>query len=158
MPATNKPPVIRAPWKPHTDREARMASAVDLARWAVTAEHLLPTHQRKLLSQAIWWYTECDGKFTTRFRTAAVIGDEIVNVRHEHVVQRKGQIDRMLAHPDQVDEIMASSLACTVSTAEHDLLKPFDHLDGWPRYAAAGLTVMDMAYGTVLHLTAPTES
>ena len=152
MPQTNASPIIRSHWKPHPDRDARMASAVDLARWAVTAEHLLPTHQRKLLSQAIWWYTECDGKFTTRHRTAAVVGDEIVNVRHEHVVQRKGQIDRMLAHPDQVYEIMASSLACIVSTAEHDLLKPFDHLDGWPRYAAAGLEVLDMNDGTAVDL------
>lgn len=156
MPATNRQPIVRALWKPHPEREARMASAVALARWAVTAEHLLLAHQRRLLSQAIWWCTECDGKFTTRYRTAAVVGDEIVNVRHEHVVQRKGQIDGMLAHPEQVDEIMASSLACIVSTAEHDLLKPFDHLDGWTRYTAAGLTVIDMKDGTNLDLgTAP---
>jgi len=131
-----------------------MASAVDLACWASTAEHLLPAHQRKLLSQAIWWYTECDGKFTTRFRTAAVIGAEVVNVRHEHVVQRKGQIDRMLAHPERVEEVMASSVACVVSTAEHQQLEPFNDLDGWPRYLAAGLTVLDMADGTALDLAA----
>lgn len=153
MPATNAPAVVRALWKPHAEREARMASAVDLARWAVTAEHLLGTHRRRLLSQAIWWYTECDGKFTTRYRTAVVVGDEIVNIRHEHVVQRKGQIDRMLADPDQVDEIMVSSLACIVSTGEHQLLALFDHLDGWPRYIAAGITVLEMKDGSVLDLT-----
>ncbi len=68
-----------------------MASAVDLARFAASADHLLLGHRRKLLSQAIWWYTECDGKFTTRYRTATVVGDAVVPVRHEHVVQRRGQ-------------------------------------------------------------------
>lgn len=129
-----------------------MASALELARLASRADQLLLEHRKKLLSQAIWWYTECDGKFTTRYRTAAVIGEEIVAVRHEHVVQRKGQIARMLADPDSVDDVMRASLACIVSTAEHNRLSPFDHLDGWERYAAAGLTVYDMADGSVLDL------
>lgn len=129
-----------------------MASAVDLAQFAAFAEHLLLAHRRKLLSQAIWWYTECDGKFTARYRTTVVVADEVVPVRHEHVVQRKGQIDRMLADPATVGEVMASSLACIVSVGEHEALKPYDHLDGWARYAAAGISVLDMADGSALDL------
>jgi hypothetical protein len=119
----------------------------------LAADELLLEHRKRLLSQAIWWYTECDGKFTTRYRSEEAIGEALVPIRHEHVVQRKGQIERMLAHPYQVDEVLASSLACVVSVDEHDRLKLFDHLDGWARYAAAGTQVYDMSTATPIDLS-----
>lgn len=125
-----------------------MASAVEVARLTLDADRLLLAQRRKLLSQAIWWYTECDGKFTTRYRSADVVGEldewTPVGIRHEHVVQRRGQIDRMLERPADVESIMSQNLACVVSTTEHELLKPYDHLDGWSRYDAAGIVVVDM--------------
>jgi hypothetical protein len=42
----------------------------------------------------------------------------------------------------------------TVTTAEHKLLEAHDHLDEWPRYLAADLTVIDMEDGSTVDLAA----
>lgn len=119
----------------------------------MSSERVRADHQRLLLSQAIWWYTECDGKFTTRYRTSTVVSDAVVPIRHEHVVQRRGQVIRMLSDPDRVEAVMAQNLACIVSTDEHKALDVHADLDGWARYAAAGIEVRDMADGSILDLS-----
>jgi hypothetical protein len=71
-------------------------------------------------------------------------------LRHEHVVPRAKLVAEMLDHPDRIDELTRKAVACIVTPAEHDLLKPFDSHDGWDRYLAAFIDVYDMATRTLI--------
>ncbi len=49
------------------------------------------------------------------------------------------------ARPDQVDAILKRAVACAVTEEEHRRLDAFKELDGWQRYHAAGIIVIDTA-------------
>jgi hypothetical protein len=57
--------------------------------------------------------------------------------------------------PEEIDSILEKVVACTVTKEEHDSLSNFKHLDGWERYQAAGITVIDCETGDVLDFTVP---
>lgn len=136
-------------WTPHTLADQRRSSAIRLAEGVLATDGLLTAHLREALSIAIWKYTEADGKFRTRYRSAAAVGaaDKLLN--HEHVVTRKRLIDRMLAEPGRCAEIMSTAVGCCVLRDEHALLTAVEKqdptLDGWARYHAAGIEVVDLA-------------
>jgi hypothetical protein len=125
-------------------------SAIALARHIVAIRHpdILPAHLRRALDAAIWAYTKADGKYSTRYRSVGALGE--MNRRrltHEHVVTRKLLVDRMLAEPQRVGEILATAVACVVTREEHRRLSEATRadpsLEGWDRYAAAGIEVVD---------------
>ncbi len=136
-------------WTPHPLGDERRSSAIRLAAGVLATEGLLMAHLREALSIAIWKYTEADGKFRTRFRSAGGVGapDKLLN--HEHVITRKKLIDRMLAEPGRCAEIMATAIGCCVLRDEHVLLgaveKDDPNLEGWARYQAAGIEVVDLS-------------
>jgi hypothetical protein len=110
---------------------------------------------RKALDLAIWLFTEADGKYRTRFRSVGAL--EVNDPRplnHEHVLPKRVLIDRLVAEPDRCDEILRSAVAYTVLREEHDGLNAAERsdptLDGWGRYRAAGITVVDLASGAPL--------
>ena len=138
-----------APWSPHKDSDRRKASAVALATSILhSRSSLYPAHAREILSIAIWKYTECDGKYATRFRSEGAMFAKTDSVHHEHVITRKVLVDRLLAHPDQVQEVFAEAIGCVVLRAEHKLLaaaeKANPGLSGWDRYREAGIAVWDL--------------
>lgn len=142
-------PRFDLPYVEHRDAEARRASAVRLAQVLVTADGLHPSHRRHALSNAVWWYTEADGKLKVRYRSAAVVAGGATKVQHEHVVPRKLLVDRMLAEPNAIPEILASAVACLVTVEEHRRLTALPPtIEGWDRYRAVGIEVTDMADGT----------
>lgn len=142
-------PRLDAPYVPHRDADARRAGAVRLAQVLVTADGLHPAHRRHALSNAVWWYTEADGKLKIRFRSIGVLSEPDAKVHHEHVVPRKLLVDRMLADPDGIPEILAACLACLVTVEEHRRLAAVAaDLEGWERYRAAGVQVVDMVDGS----------
>lgn len=53
-----------------------------------TADGLYESHRRRALSNAIWWYTEADGKLAIRYRSREVVNGAAIKVQHEHVVPR----------------------------------------------------------------------
>lgn len=57
----------------------------------------------------------------------------------------------MIAEPERIAEILDSATACLVTEEEHRRLNvlPPD-TEGWDRYRAAGITVIDMATGRPL--------
>jgi hypothetical protein len=130
--------------------DERRRSAVNIARLALAAEDILPEHRHWLLSVAVWKYTEADGKWNTRHcsRAALAVTDRR-RLNHEHVFPRKWLRERMLAEPDRVEEIMAMAVACLVTRDEHVRLTAVTQaqpeLDGWNRYAAAGIEVVDLS-------------
>ena len=69
-------------------------------------------------------------------------------VHHEHVITRKVLVDRLLANPDRVEEVLNDAIGCVVLRAEHKLLaaaeKANPNLSGWERYKGAGIAVWDL--------------
>jgi hypothetical protein len=138
------------PWSPRKDSERRLASSLALMEAILNVrEQMVTTHLRESLSIAIWKYTECDGKYTTRFRSRGAIEAPKGKLNHEHVITRKSLIDELLLAPDDFRSIMAKAVACTVLTSEHSLLRDVEKEDpaliGWERYRAAGIEVFDLA-------------
>lgn len=111
------------------------------------SDRLTPAHLRESLSLAIWKFTEADGKWNTRYRTESAVGALSTVLNHEHVVTRRSLVDRLLAEPERCPEIMTSAIACCVLRDEHELLSNVERarsgLEGWERYRAAGLVVVD---------------
>lgn len=139
------------PWFPHADRDERLRSAINIAALVLANQSILvPAHQRELLSLAVWKATECDGKWSTRFRSKGVMTGPLgVKMNHEHVVTRKWMISSMISNPDRVTKLLSLAVGCMVTTDEHR------HLTegwGWERYLNAGVVVMDAQTGTRLDL------
>jgi len=86
-----------SPYLPRPDRNERFASAIKAAEALVNLD-LYPQHKRELLNICVWKTTEVDGKFNIRFCTQGALeaGPE-TKLNHEHVIERKKLVDRMLA-------------------------------------------------------------
>ena len=139
-------------WKPRADSEMRKASAVALANSVLSVrEKMLLPHLREVLSIAVWKYTECDGKYTTRYRSEGALFASSSEVHHEHVITRKAIVDRLLQDPANTQSILASSIGCVVLRSEHRLLAVAEKADktlaGWDRYQVAGVAVWDLLEG-----------
>jgi len=142
--------IVLPAWSPRKDSEERLNSALALMDAILRVrEQMLNTHLRESLSIAIWKYTECNGKYTTRFRSRGAVESPNGKLNHEHVFTRKSLIDELLGSPGDFEIIMSKAVACTVLTSEHALLRSVEKqnpsLVGWNRYRAAGIEVFDLA-------------
>jgi hypothetical protein len=142
------------PYRPGEDREERLASAVELATWAITGEGLHLQHRVRVAKQAVWFATECDGKLTPRMRTRAAMEYNGPNhtsaLQHEHVIPLRVLVERMQACPGDVEVIVREAPAYLVTREEHQRLTPLDRThQGWDRYRAAGIEVIDALTGAV---------
>lgn len=91
-----------------------------------------------------------DRTLKVRYRSGAVVAGGATKVQYEHVVPRKTLVDRMLAEPNAIPEILASAVACLVTVEEHRRLTALPPtIEAWDRYRAAGIEVTDMADGTL---------
>lgn len=119
---------------------------VQAARWL--AANTTGRFRRKMLNQLVWYATEKDGKYTTRFRSREALRLQrelgrtvaVRHLAHEHVVPRQLVIDQLIADPDAAAEVLVSAVACVVTREEHDRLPDGQ---GWERYEAAGIEVVD---------------
>jgi hypothetical protein len=151
----------RPTWRPRRDGDARRASAIQLAESVLAAEGLTEGHRREALSLAIWFYTEADGKWNTRYRSAGAVGAAPKMLNHEHVLTRRALVERLLSDPENCAQTMRTAVACCVLREEHKRLTALDgarsSLTGWRRYAAAGIEVIDLATGQTLDLEGANE-
>jgi hypothetical protein len=112
---------------------------------------LIPEHRREFLKLALWKVTEAEGrtKYTTRMCSHEALSHPPGSkLEHDHVFQRSLMVDALLsASPDTVDAIIKGAIGCTITKAEHDRLKQFAHLDGWARYRAARIVVINTETG-----------
>jgi hypothetical protein len=153
--ASPRPPGSSARYVAHPQREERIASAIALARLVLDSPELIEPQRRRILSQAIWFVTEADGKYLTRYRSRgareAQASGSVQDLRHDHVITRKALIDAMLAEPRHADEILRGAIACIVTVEEHARLTALGpHSAGWERYRAASIDVFDMLTDTPL--------
>jgi hypothetical protein len=69
-----------------------------------------------------------------------------LQLRHEHVLTRKHLVQSLVAEPNRVEEILASSLACIVTKEEDERLRGVPrNVEGWERYRRAEIAVWDAA-------------
>lgn len=137
------------PYEPHPDREARRRSAVSLAEGILSLPGILPEHRKAALQIPAWLYTEADGKYSCRYRSARAMSEPSrKRLRHEHVVTRRHLVTAMMAQPERAAEILAGALSCIVTADEHERLGQVpDGAEGWERYRRAGIAVLDGATG-----------
>lgn len=147
--STKHSPIDLPNWVPRKDSEHRKRSAVLLAKMIVgIKDELTSSHLREFLSNTIWKYTECDGKYTTRYRSRGAILHPKEKLNHEHVLTRKFLVDQIIAEPTRIEEIFERAIGCTVLRSEHKLITKAEQLNptlfGWDRYLAAGVEVWDL--------------
>ena len=134
------------PYRPHPDRDDRLASAIRAAEALVNLD-LYPAHKRELLSICVWKVTEIDGKQNLRFVSRGAVEASVgESLEHEHVFPRKGMVDEMMGGKP-VAEVLKDAVACLVTKSEHEQLtretRGNPDLVGWARYEKAGIEVID---------------
>lgn len=139
----------------HTEADERRRSAIRAAK-AILGLDLYPLHRRQLLRVTLWKLTEAEGdhKYRTRYRTEGALTS--AELQHDHVVQQASLLDALCTHPESADELLNCAVACTVTVAEHERLTEHSRLnpqiDGWARYDALGLSVVDTSSGERVNL------
>jgi hypothetical protein len=135
--------------------ERKRSAAVLVKLLLQDIPELLLEHRYEFVKLALWKVTEAEGvsKYKTRLRSKASIGLPNTHLHHDHVWQRANMAKALIqAKPDEVEAILDKAVGCTVTRAEHELLKKFDHLvDGGERYKlASSIVVIDMETGHTL--------
>jgi hypothetical protein len=139
-------------FKPHAQFEERKRSAVTLIKLLLADKkpEVLSAHYRELLTILLWKITEAESsKHKTRFQSqGALDSSDKSKLRHDHVFQRSKMIVALeKAAPQDVDDILNTAVACTVTVEEHDHLSRFDDEYGWERYRKAKIAVIDTQTG-----------
>lgn len=132
----------------HRDREIRIASVITAIE-TILPLNLYPAHKRSLLDRCIWFVTEADGKFKTRYRSIGALGaDASTKLQHEHVTEKRKLVSLLVSGEDDAKNIVENAIGCVVTKDEHDLLTKVSRkdpsLDGWSRYKKAGVRVFDL--------------
>ena len=152
-------------WTPPSDLPSRIRSAVRAVLFAREPD-IHPQLRDRVLKEVLWFATEVPRKYATRYRSVAAwelqrkgtrVGEWVGLVAHEHVWTRATCRIRLLSAPDAtaIEAIVSALQGCVVTKAEHQRLKPFDAThEGWARYIAAGVPVIDTSTGNHADLSA----
>jgi len=135
--------------------ERLLASAVAVVDFARTSPALHSDHPRRLVSEALWFWTERGSpvrKYQIRYRTPAALEMQMTlgmtaaakHLAHEHVHQRRTVVARLLQPDADVRSTLLAAQACVVTREEHVQLEAYKHLDGWVRYREAGIVPLDL--------------
>jgi hypothetical protein len=144
-------------YRPRRDADERRASARELIRAILDAPGILPSHRKEFVGLALWKVTMSDTfNDGLRYRSVGALEQPGAKLQHEHVYRRERMAAALIAQPDRIDELLPKAVGCLVTVEEHRRLGQVgDHVDGWERYARAGVSVIDMATGTPLDLSRP---
>ena len=129
----------------------RIQSALAAVRCILAADAILPAHKTELLSICLWKITEAEGlgKYETRFVSIGSLNRPEGELAHEHVHERAKLVRGLLDGSLSIEALREHAIACTVSRDEHRLLGSLpDQFDGWERYRAAGVAVIDRIAGS----------
>jgi len=125
------------------------------------ARGIVRVHQQELIGICLWKFTEAGNvprtnKYGTRFRSRGALDVENPSdVNHEHVGTRKWlRAEIMTRYCEKAGReaierfIRDHAVACVVTKEEHSRLSSLaQELQGWQRYAAANVEVIDMLTG-----------
>lgn len=143
-------------------------SAKNLARLILSSDELILPHKKRILSEVLWFLSEADGKYGTRFRSKEVVRlatDEplsTVRIQHEHVYPRASVSAQLLDNiefyknnTDELELLLDETVGCIVTEEEHSsLLKG----SGWQRYANVPVYDMSFSPPQLLKIERPSET
>ena len=143
--------------------QRRLLSSAALIRFAIQSSELHPEHRRRLLNEAIWFWTERGSparKYKLRFRTpdawrlqkALGYSKAAKELAHEHVHERAAVIARLLSGDIAPAVLLSATHGCVVTRREHQLLSSVKGVVGWRRYLAVGLAPIDLTTGLPIDL------
>jgi hypothetical protein len=123
------------PWMPPSDLESRIESAVRALLF--TRQPELHSQMRdRVLGQVLWFATEVPSKYATRYRSSEA-----------YRLQQTGA--------EAIRSVVLALQGCVVTRTEHKRLQPFDKThQGWDRYIAANIQVVDTSTGNMADLRA----
>jgi hypothetical protein len=104
-----------------------------------------------MLDAALWQVAFASGntqsKFLGPYRSEAVITQVGLKIQRDHAHRRATLLSEPLGPSPDLDSIIDRALCCCIVTEdEHRRLAALT-IDGWERYAAAGIVVYDMRHG-----------
>jgi hypothetical protein len=148
-----------------TEDERRFKSSLALVNFARTCADLHPDHRRRLLNEAIWFWTERGSpsrKYKLRYRTVAALELQqsmgftkaSKSLAHEHVHERASAVAKLLVLTSDPSNTLRSMRACVVTRDEHSQLTAQSRVSGWARYVAVGIVPIDMNTGQPMDLGA----
>jgi hypothetical protein len=124
---------------------AVLADITNLVNSIRALEIHLPTKKRMLV-HALWEVAITTGNFYPRYRSQTVTQGLGHPVQRDHIFQKAHVITQLLNNPNYASEIAVDhSICCVVTRQEHTALHDVNpNLDGFDRYHAAGIVVVDM--------------
>jgi hypothetical protein len=136
-----------ASYKPHRLHDERIQSAKRAIR-ALLSVNLVSNHKSRLLGVCIWKLSEADGKWNVRYWSKMALTAPKNERRHEHVHEIR-KLVRSLLQGQSADTVARRVVACIVTRSEHKRLSApaLYNIDGWNRYRAAKVPVIDLVTG-----------
>jgi len=104
-----------------------------------------------MLDRALWQVAFVTGntqsKFMGPYRSETVITQPGLKIQRDHAHRRATLMSELLGPAPDLDSVIDRAQCCCIVTEdEHRRLAAVD-IDGWERYAAAGIVVYDMRHG-----------
>lgn len=62
-----------APWVDSGTHASHLRSTTAVLRFVLSNEDVVPEQRRRIVNDCLWFITEADGKYTTRFRSRGVL-------------------------------------------------------------------------------------
>jgi len=144
---------LRAPYRRSSKSTEVILSAKNLTKLILTSDDVILRHKKKILSEVLWFLSEADGKYSTRFRSVEVVRlatedpTSKVRIQHEHVYPRAlvsaqilDNVEFYRNNPEKLDLLLEETVGCIVTETEHNSLLAGL---GWVRYA--NVPVYDMS-------------
>lgn len=159
-------PKAVATWTPDPSEDERLlTSAIAVIEFARTSRALHPDHPRRLVNEALWFWTErgrVSRKYQIRYRTPAAVklqadlgmSAAAKHLAHEHVHPRSTVVTHLLRPDANVRATLVVVQGCVVTREEHARLGEFKSLNGWIRYLKAGIAPLDLETDEPLDLPA----
>lgn len=117
--------------------------------------------KKDMMNAALWQVAFATGNSQSRFmgpyRSEAVITQPGLKIQRDHAHRRATLLSELLGPSPDLDSIIERAQCCCIVTEEeHQRLRSVD-IDGWDRYAAAGIVVYDMRHGRRMEISKATQ-
>jgi hypothetical protein len=117
--------------------------------------------KKDMLDAALWQVAFAAGntqsKFMGPYRSETVINVAGLKIQRDHAYPRARLLSELLGPSPDLSSIIERALCCCIVTEEEHRRLRAVALDGWSRYAAAGITVYDMRDKRKMDLGAVSE-
>ena len=104
-----------------------------------------------MLDAALWQVAFVTGntqsKFMGPYRSEAVITQPGLKIQRDHAHRRATLVSELLRPSPDLDSIIDRAQCCCIVTEDEHRRLAAVAIDGWERYAAAGIVVYDMWHG-----------